>query len=107
MHTLQRVGLALSDVEKTVILLASSGTSASSVVVFFLRIIEGETFLRIPVGRTRLLFKVVSTCYASTPPRHLARTPALQACRKSGKDDLSCVHTSTLGPTYPIKALKC
>ena len=41
---------AIRSVEKTVILKASSGTSASSVIGGYKRVIDGETFLQIPVG---------------------------------------------------------
>ena len=57
-QTLQRVGLALS-LDKTVILLATSGTSTASVLGPYKRIIEGETYLQIPVGQNKVLFKVV------------------------------------------------
>ena len=57
-QTLQRVGLALS-LDKTVILLATSGTSAASVLGPYKRFIEDETYLQIPVGQNKVLFKVV------------------------------------------------
>ena len=57
---MQRVGLARS-IDKTVILLASIGTSAASVIGHFKRVIEGETYLQIPVGQSRVLFKIVGS----------------------------------------------
>ncbi|CAE7353220.1 secG [Symbiodinium sp. CCMP2592] len=59
-HTLKRVGLELS-LEKTVLLMASTGTSVSSVVGGYRVYKEGATYLQIPVGQSRVLFKVVSS----------------------------------------------
>ncbi|CAE7240529.1 secG, partial [Symbiodinium sp. CCMP2456] len=58
--TLQKAGLQLS-MEKTVILLALGGTSAPSVLAKHRKYIEDVPHLVIPVGQSRLSFKIATT----------------------------------------------
>ncbi|CAE7314488.1 unnamed protein product, partial [Symbiodinium sp. CCMP2592] len=58
--TLQQVGLELS-LDKTVLLMASSGTSAPSVIGGYKKLVEGVPYLRIPVGSARVLLKIVNS----------------------------------------------
>ena len=60
MQTLQRVGLALSQ-DKTVILLATTGTSAASILQKVKRNIEQAPHLEIRVGTERMFFKIASS----------------------------------------------
>ena len=59
-QTLQRVGLALSQ-DKTVILLATTGTSAASILQKVKRNIEQAPHLEIRVGTERMFFKIASS----------------------------------------------
>ena len=59
-QTLQRVGLALSQ-DKTVILMATTGTSVASILQKVKRIIEQTPHLEIRVGAERMFFKIASS----------------------------------------------
>ncbi|CAE7236089.1 Pol [Symbiodinium sp. CCMP2592] len=58
--TLQKIGLELSK-EKTVILLAAAGTSAPSVLSRYKTVIDQVVHMKIPVGRTRIAFRIVAS----------------------------------------------
>ena len=57
-RTLQKIGLELS-LDKTVILLASIGTSSPSVLASFKTLVDKIPHLNVPVGQTKIPFKIV------------------------------------------------